>query len=80
MVQKEVRATRIGMRYRLNIADGIVSILSSTLTPGIHPTFPLRFVSFGNIFPVPETSAPNADIVVDLISSFVGVHKPGMCL
>ena len=54
-----------------------MSILSSTLTPGVHPTFPLRFVGFGNIFPVPETSAPNSDVVVDLISSFVGVHKPG---
>jgi hypothetical protein len=54
-----------------------VSILSSTLTPGVHPTFPLRFVSYGAVFPMPETAAPNADVVVDLISSYVGSRKPG---
>lgn len=54
-----------------------VSILSSTLTPGVHPTFPLRFVSYGTVFPMPETAAPNADVVVDLISSYVGSRKPG---
>lgn len=54
-----------------------VSILSSTLTPTIHPTFPLRFVSYASIFPNPVVSSPNPDMVVDLISSFVGSRKPG---
>ncbi|WRT65667.1 uncharacterized protein IL334_002612 [Kwoniella shivajii] len=53
-----------------------VSILSSTLTPTIHPTFPLRFVSFESVYVNPTLSAPNPDITVDLISSFVGAKKP----
>ncbi|WWD16547.1 hypothetical protein CI109_100974 [Kwoniella shandongensis] len=53
-----------------------VSILSSTLTPTIHPTFPLRFVSFESVYTNPASSSPNPDIIVDLISSFVGAKKP----
>ncbi|KAK8861544.1 hypothetical protein IAR55_002366 [Kwoniella newhampshirensis] len=53
-----------------------VSILSSTLTPTIHPTFPLRFVSFESVYTNPALSSPNPDVVVDLISSFVGAKKP----
>ncbi|WVQ79020.1 hypothetical protein IAT38_001112 [Cryptococcus sp. DSM 104549] len=53
-----------------------VSILSSTLTPTIHPTFPLRFVSFDSVYTNPASSSPNPDVLVDLISSFVGAKKP----
>ena len=60
-----------------NQSDQIVSILSSTLTPTIHPTFPLRFVSYSSVLPLPETSTPNADVVIDLIGSYVGTRKPG---
>lgn len=54
-----------------------VSVLSSTLTPTIHPTFPLRFVSFGSIFPNPALAAPFPDLVVDMIGSYVGARRPG---
>ncbi|ORX33680.1 ER-golgi trafficking TRAPP I complex 85 kDa subunit-domain-containing protein [Kockovaella imperatae] len=52
------------------------SIMSSTLTPTKHPTFPLRFVSYSSIFPHPESSNPNPDIVVDMTSSLVGSKRP----
>lgn len=54
----------------------IVSILSSTLTPTIHPSFPLRFVSFSSIFPDPAASTPQPDVVVDQLSSLVTSRKP----
>jgi hypothetical protein len=54
-----------------------VSILSSTLTPTIHPTFPLRFVSYDSIFTNPATSSPDPDMVVDMISTAVGSKQPG---
>ncbi|ORY24398.1 ER-golgi trafficking TRAPP I complex 85 kDa subunit-domain-containing protein [Naematelia encephala] len=53
-----------------------VSILSSTLTPTIHPTFPLRFVSYASVFPDPSGSSLNPDMVIDLIGSYVGVREP----
>ncbi|WVF67170.1 hypothetical protein IAT40_001916 [Kwoniella sp. CBS 6097] len=53
-----------------------VSILSSTLTPTIHPTFPLRFVSYDSVYINPALSSPQPDVVVDLIGSFVGAKKP----
>jgi hypothetical protein len=55
-----------------------VSILSSTLTPTIHPTFPLRFVSYDSIFTNPAASSPDPDMVVDMISTAVGSKQPGM--
>lgn len=54
-----------------------MSILSNTLTPAIHPTFPVRFVSYDSVFTNPAASSPNPDMVVDLISSFVGQRSPG---
>ncbi|OCF74953.1 hypothetical protein I204_03799 [Kwoniella mangroviensis CBS 8886] len=53
-----------------------VSILSTTLSPTIHPTFPVRFVSFESVYTNPALSAPGPDVTVDLISSFVGAKKP----
>nr|XP_019050343.1 hypothetical protein I302_00772 [Kwoniella bestiolae CBS 10118]OCF29273.1 hypothetical protein I302_00772 [Kwoniella bestiolae CBS 10118] len=53
-----------------------VSILSTTLSPTIHPTFPVRFVSFESVYTNPALSAPSPDVTVDLISSFVGAKKP----
>ncbi|WVR03860.1 hypothetical protein IAU60_000858 [Kwoniella sp. DSM 27419] len=53
-----------------------VSILSTTLTPTIHPTFPLRFVPYDSVYKNPTTSSPQPDIVVDLIGGFVGAKKP----
>ncbi|WWC60272.1 uncharacterized protein I303_102840 [Kwoniella dejecticola CBS 10117] len=53
-----------------------VSILSTTLSPTVHPTFPVRFVSFDSAYTNPTLSAPNPDVTVDLISSFVGAKKP----
>ncbi|OCF34119.1 hypothetical protein I316_04067 [Kwoniella heveanensis BCC8398] len=53
-----------------------VSILSTTLTPTIHPTFPLRFVSYDSVYVNPGLSSPQPDVVVDLIGSFVGAKKP----
>ena len=55
----------------------LVQIMSSTLTPTKHPTFPLRFVSYSSVFPHPESSNPNPDIVVDVTSSLVGSKRPG---
>ncbi|WWC87846.1 uncharacterized protein L201_002743 [Kwoniella dendrophila CBS 6074] len=52
-----------------------VSILSTTLSPTIHPTFPVRFVSFESVYINPALSAPTPDVTVDLISSFVGAKK-----
>ena len=54
-----------------------VSILSSTLTPTVHPSFPLRFIPYSTVFPVPESDAPAPDVVVDIIGSFVGSKRPG---
>lgn len=54
-----------------------MSILSSTLTPSIHPTFPLRFVSYDSIFSNPALSSPNPDMVLDMIGSCIGTRKPG---
>lgn len=54
-----------------------MSILSSTLTPTIHPTFPLRFVSYDSIFTNPALSSPDPDMVVDMISNAVGSKQPG---
>lgn len=54
-----------------------VSILSSTLTPGVHPNFPLRFVAFDSVFPNPAAAAPDSGMVVDMVSSFVGDRRPG---
>ncbi|WWC68664.1 uncharacterized protein I206_102596 [Kwoniella pini CBS 10737] len=53
-----------------------VSILSSTLSPTIHPTFPVRFVSFESVYTNPILSVPNPDVTVDLISGFVGAKNP----
>ncbi|EIW66611.1 hypothetical protein TREMEDRAFT_34792 [Tremella mesenterica DSM 1558] len=53
-----------------------VSVLSSTLTPTIHPTFPLRFVNYNSVYLNPASSGPNPDMVVDMISSLVGRRKP----
>ncbi|RXK41319.1 hypothetical protein M231_01469 [Tremella mesenterica] len=53
-----------------------VSVLSSTLTPTIHPTFPLRFVNYNSVYLNPSSSGPNPDMVVDMISSLVGRRKP----
>jgi hypothetical protein len=55
----------------------VVSILSSTLTPTIHPTFPLRFVSYASVFTNPGQSNMNSEMVADLIGGFVGAKKPG---
>ncbi|WVQ94767.1 hypothetical protein IAU59_001848 [Kwoniella sp. CBS 9459] len=53
-----------------------VSILSTTLTPTIHPTFPLRFVSYDSVYVNPAASSPQPDVVVDLIGGFVGAKRP----
>lgn len=53
-----------------------VSILSTTLTPTVHPTFPVRFVSYDTVYTNPPRSAPSPDILVDIISSVVGAKKP----
>ncbi|WVO13310.1 hypothetical protein L204_100923 [Cryptococcus depauperatus] len=53
-----------------------VSVLSSTLTPTVHPTFPLRFVAYDTVYKNPATSSPSPDVLVDIISSSVGVKKP----
>ncbi|KAL7419589.1 hypothetical protein Q5752_005501 [Cryptotrichosporon argae] len=52
-----------------------VSVLSSTLTPTIHPSFPLRFVSHASVCSN-STASLDADVVVDLIGSFVGARRP----
>ncbi|KIR27984.1 hypothetical protein I309_02978 [Cryptococcus deuterogattii LA55] len=54
-----------------------VSILSTTLTPTVHPTFPVRFVSYDTVYTNPARSAPSPDVLVDIISSVVGARKPG---
>ncbi|BEI82101.1 hypothetical protein CcaverHIS002_0212610 [Cutaneotrichosporon cavernicola] len=53
-----------------------VQIMSSTLTPTVHPTFPLRFVSYSSVYGAPGNASPAPEIVVDLISSCVGKHQP----
>ncbi|EKD03504.1 hypothetical protein A1Q2_02222 [Trichosporon asahii var. asahii CBS 8904] len=55
-----------------------VSILSSTLQPTVHPSFPLRFVSYPSVYQ--QLSSPNPDIIVDLIGSCVGKHSPALLL
>lgn len=54
-----------------------MSILSTTLTPTVHPTFPLRFVSYASVYANPQLASPNPELVVDLIGSGVGKLKPG---
>lgn len=56
-----------------------VQIMSSTLTPTVHPTFPLRFVSYASVYAAPASASPPPDMVVDLISTCVGKHQPGGC-
>ncbi|WVQ74505.1 hypothetical protein IAR50_004106 [Cryptococcus sp. DSM 104548] len=53
-----------------------VSILNSTLTPTLHPTFPLRFVSYDSVYVNPTLSSPDPDLLVDTISSFVTAKSP----
>ncbi|TXT10913.1 hypothetical protein VHUM_01664 [Vanrija humicola] len=53
-----------------------VSILSTTLTPTVHPTFPLRFVPYASVYANPQLVSPNPELVVDLIGSGVGKLKP----
>lgn len=53
-----------------------VSILSTTLTPTVHPTFPVRFVSYDTVYTNPARSAPSPDVLVDIISSVVGAKEP----
>lgn len=54
-----------------------VSILSTTLTPTVQPTFPLRFVSYASVYSNPTAAVPSPDVVMDQISSVVGRHSPG---
>lgn len=63
----------IGWSYRTNLRA--VSILSSALQPTVHPSFPLRFVSYTSVYQ--QLASPNPDIIVDLIGSCVGKHSPG---
>ncbi|KAL1410386.1 hypothetical protein Q8F55_004396 [Vanrija albida] len=53
-----------------------VSILSTTLTPTVHPTFPLRFVSYASVYANPGLASPNPELVVDVIGSGVGKLRP----
>ncbi|TYJ59142.1 hypothetical protein B9479_000131 [Cryptococcus floricola] len=57
-------------------ATDSVSILNSTLTPTLHPTFPLRFLPWDAVYLNPALSDPDPDLLVDTISSFVAAKNP----
>lgn len=42
----------------------------------MHPTFPLRFVSYASVYANPAQASINPDMVVDLVGSCVGKHSP----
>lgn len=74
---RERYAHTLPHNMRGELIDGSVSVLSSTLTPTIHPSFPLRFVDFDTIFPNSGVGAPLPDLVIDMIGSHVGTRRPG---